>query len=43
MHGKLNGLTFLGIVYIIYRITSLHIRGGAGNDLMQLSDMVDTW
>jgi hypothetical protein len=34
MHGKVNGLTFLGIVYIIYKITLLHIRVGAGNDLI---------
>jgi hypothetical protein len=43
MHGKLNGLTVLGIVYIIYKITLLYIRVGAGNDLIQFSDMVDTW
>jgi len=43
MHSKLNSLTFFGIVYIIYKITLLHIRVGAGNDLIQFSDMVDTW
>jgi len=40
MHGRLNGLTFLDIVYIIYKITLLHIRVGAGNDLIQFSDML---
>lgn len=43
MHGKLNGLTFLDIVNTIYKITLLRIRVGAGNDLIQFSDMVDTW
>jgi hypothetical protein len=26
-----------------YNVTLLHIRAGAGNDRIQLSDMVDTW
>ena len=38
-HGKICGLTFPYITHIIYNL--LYVRAGIGNDILQLSDILD--
>jgi hypothetical protein len=39
MHGRLNSLIFPDIIYC----NLPHVRVGVRNDLLQSSDLLDTW
>jgi len=40
MHGKVNGLIFLHIIYVC---NLTHVSHIVENDLIQLSDVLGTW